>query len=66
MSTVSEIKEAICQLTNEDRAALRAWLAEADATEWDRKFEADVGAGPLDWLLQEAREDLQARRAVRK
>jgi hypothetical protein len=45
MSKVHAIEEAIQQLSREDRAALRAWLAELDAAEWDRQIEADVAAG---------------------
>ena len=46
------------------RAAFRAWFAEFDAQEWDRQFEADVAAGRLDWLIEEAREDLKAGRCT--
>jgi hypothetical protein len=64
MSTVHEIEEAIQRLSPEDRAALRVWLAELDATEWDRQMEADVEAGRLDWLADEARQDLQSGRCT--
>jgi hypothetical protein len=64
MSTVHEIEEAIQQLSPEDRAALRAWLAELDAAEWDRQLEADVAAGRLDWLADEARQDLKSGRCT--
>jgi hypothetical protein len=64
MSTVREIEDAIRQLSSEDRAALRAWLAELEAAEWDRQLEADVAAGRLDWLAQEARDDLRAGRCT--
>ena len=64
MSTVHEIEEAIQQLSPEDRAALRAWLAELDAAEWDRQLEADVAAGRLDWLADEVREDLKSGRCT--
>ena len=64
MSTVHEIEEAIQQLSPEDRAALRAWLAEFDAAEWDRQMDADVAAGRLDWLSDEARQDLKSGRCT--
>jgi hypothetical protein len=64
MSTVQEIEEAIRQLPPEDRAALRDWLAEFDAEEWDRQIVADVAAGRLDWLADEARQDLKSGRCT--
>ena len=62
MSTVQQIENALRQLSAEDRAAFRAWFAEFDAEEWDRQFEADVAAGRLDWLADEARRDLRGER----
>jgi hypothetical protein len=64
MNTVREIEEAIRQLSQTERAALLAWLAELDATEWDSQFEEDVAAGRLDWLAKEAREDLRSGRCT--
>ena len=64
MSTVHEIEAAIQQLSPEDRAALRVWLAELDAAEWDRQLEADVVASRLDWLADEARQDLKSGRCT--
>jgi len=64
MSTIHEIEEAIQQLSPEDRASLRAWLAELDAAEWDRQLEADVAAGRLDWLADEARQDVKSGRCT--
>ena len=64
MSTIHEIEEAIRQLSPLDRAAVRDWLAELDAMEWDHQLEADVAAGRLDWLADEAREDLKSGRCT--
>jgi hypothetical protein len=64
MSTVQELEEAVCRLSREEKAAFRAWYAQYDADEWDRQLEADVAAGRLDWLAQEARNDLQAGRCT--
>ena len=66
MSTVREIEDAIQKLTNEERAAFRAWFAEYDADEWDRQLEADAAAGRLDWLVQEARDDVQSGRCTER
>ena len=64
MSTVREIEEAVQKLSDADRSVFRAWFAEFDAAEWDRQLEADVAAGRLDWLANEAREDLRAGRCT--
>ena len=64
MSTIHEIEEAIRQLSPLDRAAVRDWLAEFDAMEWDHQLEADVAAGRLDWLADEARQDLKSGRCT--
>ena len=64
MSTVQELEAAVRQLSPEDRAAFRAWFAEFDAQEWDRQLEADVAAGRLDWLVDEALADRQAGRGT--
>jgi hypothetical protein len=66
MSNIQQIEYAIQQLPAEDLAALRAWFAEFDAQNWDRQFEEDVSAGRLDWLLEEARQDLQQGRCTER
>ena len=64
MSTVKQIEEAVRQLSADERAAFRAWFAEFDAEEWDRQLEADVKSGRLDWLVEEARQDLREGRCT--
>jgi hypothetical protein len=64
MTTIQQIEEAVRQLTAAERAAFRAWFAEFDAEEWDRQFEADVSAGRLDWLAEEARQELREGRCT--
>lgn len=64
MSTIQQIEEAIRQLSTDERAAFRAWFAEFDAEEWDRQFESDVTAGRLNWLIEEARQDLREGRCT--
>jgi hypothetical protein len=64
MSTVNEIEDAIRRLSDEERAALRAWFAQFDADQWDRQFHADFEGGKLDWLANEAREDLHGGRCT--
>jgi hypothetical protein len=64
MSTVHQIEEAVRQLSPPERAAFRAWFTAFDAEEWDRQFEADVAAGRLDWLVEEARQDIREGRCT--
>lgn len=64
MSSVQEIQEAVSQLTDEDLASFRVWFAEFDAALWDRQFEADVAAGRLDQLAEEALQDLRGGRCT--
>ncbi len=57
MRTVEEVEEALRRLSPDEQATFRAWYAEFDAEQWDRQLEADVAAGRLDWLIDEARQD---------
>lgn len=64
MSTVQEIERAVSQLPPEDLTAFRAWFAEFDGELWDKQFEADVSAGRLDKLAEEALQDLREGRCT--
>ncbi len=64
MSRVEEIEQAILGLSDSELALLRQWLAEHDAAAWDRQFEADVAAGRLDRLAEEALDDLREGRCT--
>jgi hypothetical protein len=64
MSTLLEIEEAILRLSVEEQAVLRAWFVERDAQAWDRQFEADVQSGKLDWLVEEAENELREGRCT--
>jgi hypothetical protein len=59
MSTVAEIEHAIQQLSPAELQDLRAWFAEHDSAIWDSQFEADVAAGKLDALAEEAINELR-------
>jgi hypothetical protein len=59
MTTVEEIEQAIRNLPPQDLVALRSWFAEFDGEAWDRQLEADVAAGKLDELAEEALRDLR-------
>lgn len=58
MSSVKEIESAVAQLSRKELARFRSWLADFDASAWDRQFEADAAAGRLDALGDEALRDL--------
>jgi hypothetical protein len=60
MTTVSEIKTAITQLTAEELRELRKWYEQFDAEQWDSQIEADIVAGRLDSLADEAIRAFQA------
>jgi hypothetical protein len=66
MTAIQQLEEAVRQLSPADRAEFRAWYAEFDAEEWDRQLEADVAAGRLNWLVEEARRDLREGRCVER
>lgn len=64
MSTVSEIERAVKALPGADLAVFRKWFADYDGDEWDRQIEADVSAGRLDALADEALADARAGRCT--
>jgi hypothetical protein len=54
MGKVEKIEQQIQDLSPEEMTELREWFAAFDAEEWDRQFEADVHAGKLDALAEQA------------
>ncbi len=58
MSSVKEIESAVSRLSRQELARFRSWFADFDADAWDRQFKADVAAGRLDALGDEALRDL--------
>lgn len=57
--TIQEIETAVTQLTPQQLADFRAWFIEYDAQRWDDQLAADVAAGRLDALANEALRDLR-------
>ncbi|MDQ3397884.1 MAG: hypothetical protein M3511_08965 [Deinococcota bacterium] len=55
MAQVEDIQAEIEALSEKDFARLRRWFTEKDWQRWDEQLEADVGAGKLDVLLEEAK-----------
>ena len=60
MTRVETLEQQVETLTPEELAVFRNWFAEFDAAPWDRQFEADVAAGRLDALAEEALESYRA------
>ena len=65
MSKLEIIEGQIKELSREELAQLREWLARFDAEVWDRQFEADVKAGKLDALAENALRDHRAGRSTK-
>jgi hypothetical protein len=59
MSSVHEIETAVRRLSRQELLAFRDWFSEFDSAAWDKQFEADVAAGNLDALADEAIRDLR-------
>jgi len=62
MGKIELLEKQIRELSSAELAELRQWFAEFDAELWDRQMEADVKAGRLDRLAEEALEEFAAGR----
>jgi hypothetical protein len=63
MSSVTEIIEAVKQLSEKEKGVFLEQLATVDFDDaWDRQIEADAKAGQLDFLWEEAKQDIAAGR----
>ncbi len=60
--SVEEIKNAIEQLSFEQRAELAAWLHGWKDDCWDEEIKRDIAAGKLDHILREVEDDIRADR----
>jgi len=49
-----ELETAVSQLPADDLTAFAQWFEEYLADHWDRRIEADIQAGKLDKLAEEA------------
>ena len=53
--SLTEIKDAVTELSQEELAELTAFILEQDSLDgWDEQMETDAAAGKLDFLIQEA------------
>jgi hypothetical protein len=62
MSTVTEIQQAIIQLSAAEQRQLAHWFEEALEDAWDAQIEKDIQAGRLDALIAQAEADISAGR----
>jgi len=58
--SITEIEQAITELSPEELARFRAWFDEYYAEVWDKQIEADAKSGRLDKLIAEADEEYDA------
>jgi hypothetical protein len=56
---VTEIENAIASLPPTKVAELAKWFAEFQTQFWDRQIEQDLRTGRLEFLLAEAKQDLE-------
>ena len=54
MTKIEALEKKVEQLSPAELRAFRKWFAEFDSELWDRELEADVAAGRLDSLADEA------------
>ena len=62
MSTVQEIETAIQKLKPQEIREVADWLQELREELWDQQIDANVSAGRLDKLAEQALEDYRAGR----
>lgn len=65
MERVEEVERVVQELSAEELAKFREWFAAFDAAAWDRQIEADVEAGKLDALADQALRDHAAGKSTR-
>ena len=57
MGKIERLEQEIRDLSAEELTKLRRWFIEYDSEAWDREIEADVKAGKLDRLADDALRD---------
>lgn len=58
--TISELEQAVTQLSEKDFARFREWFEEYEAKLWDEQIERDAKAGKLDKLIAKVAEEYDA------
>ena len=52
--SLTEIKDAVCELSPKELAELAAFILKQDNVAWDKQIEDDAADGKLDFLFDEA------------
>ncbi|HWM25659.1 MAG TPA: hypothetical protein VNP98_12615 [Chthoniobacterales bacterium] len=52
--SLTEIKEAVRELSPKELAELAAFISKQDHAAWDKQMEEDAASGKLDFLYDEA------------
>lgn len=60
MTTVTEIKDAVAALQEDQFEEFSSWFDEYEERRWDRQIERDQKSGPLHDLMAKARDDFKA------
>ena len=61
--TITELEQAVTQLSEQDFARFRDWFEEYEAKLWDEQIERDAKAGKLDKIAEQALKDYRAGKA---
>lgn len=60
MTKLEKIEQEIATLGKDDLQKLAGWLAEYQASLWDKQIEDDAKSGRLDKLIENARSEIAA------
>lgn len=58
--SITEIEQAIAELSPEELVQFRQWFEEYYAQVWDKRIEEDTKSGRLDKLIAEANDEYDA------
>jgi len=58
--TITELEQAVTQLSEQELARFRAWFEEYYAQLWDKQIEEDAKSGRLDKIIAEVNEEYNA------
>jgi len=62
--TITELEQAITQLSPQDFSRLREWFEEFEAQQWDEQIERDAKSGKLDKIAEQALNEYRAGKAI--
>jgi hypothetical protein len=65
MTTITEIKEAVLALPEDQLEEFSLWFDEYEERRWDRQIEFDQKSGPVHELMEKARADFPTGQCTR-